>query len=330
MVLISKVKWIKKMNKIEPFFSIIIPIYNKEKHILRALNSVLNQTFQNFEIIIVCDPSTDKSNEIVEAIEDFRIHILYRSLPGPGGYAARNLGIKNASGEWLAFLDADDEWCSNHLEKMRDLYNLYPDVFMLGCGWLSHRDKQEKLDKYYQRYSAKGSHLIDTREYLKKGLHGARPIHTSLACIRRMSPIADDLFIIHPEVKRGGDLFAWLKMICFHKKMAWSNHVGAIYYLDATNMVTKTAPSTGYLMNKKNFIELSKGLDGQEKRLLQLYFNRWLRNDWKSNIHRGCHNFKLGSKLYWKGSFLYACVMYASTVWPQNLRKILGGTGRKL
>lgn len=312
-----------------PFFSIVIPVYNKELHIARALNSVLSQTFQDYEVIIVCDPSTDNSNAEVEKFKDARIRVFYRNEPGPGGYAARNLGIEKAQGEWIAFLDADDEWLPNHLEKMHALSRKFPSVMMMGAGWESKSAQKCTIDKYSRQHQNADCHLVTLSDYLKKGLHGSRPIHTSVACVKRSSPMMNELFIIHPEVKRGGDLFAWLKMLCFHKKMAWSNHVGALYYTDALNMVTKSAPSTAYLMSEEIFKSLSLMLNADEKLLLQKYFNRWLRNDWKSNIHRGCQNFNLAGRLYWRGDFLYAFVLYITTVWPQNLRKLFGFSGRK-
>lgn len=312
-----------------PFFSIVVPVYNKELHVVRAIQSVLNQSFQNFELIIVCDPSTDNSNFEVLRFTDHRIQVFYRNEPGPGGYAARNLGIKKARGEWIAFLDADDEWLPHHLKRLQALSCEFPDIYMIGCGWKSQFVNITKTDKYYKNHELIGDHIINVESYLKKGLHGERPIHTSVACLKRSSPVINDLFIIHPEVKRGGDLYAWLKMICYHREMAWSAHVGAVYYTDAINMVTKTASSTGYLMRPESLNLLSNTLTKTEKRRLQKYFNRWLRNDWKSNIHRGCANFKLGEKLFWRGNFIYALVIYLTTVWPQNLRKFFGGSGRK-
>src|SRR5690625_1627721 len=101
-----------------PFFSVVIPVYNKELYVARAINSILNQSFKDFELIIVCDPSTDSSNSIVRKFSDRRIKVFNRNKPGLGGYAARNLGIKNSSGQWISFLDADDEWYLDHLQKM--------------------------------------------------------------------------------------------------------------------------------------------------------------------------------------------------------------------
>lgn len=314
-----------------PFFSIVMPVYNKATHVAKSIESALKQTFQNYELVIVCDPSTDNSNaEVQKFAHTPNVKILYRTEPGAGGYAARNLGISHSSGEWIAFLDADDEWYPNHLEKMYALSQQYPEAFVMGCSWENRKKDRLELDKYTRKTQHKQAHIISLQDYLSNGLHGKRPIHTSLACVKKSSPIVTEgLFIIHPEVKRGGDLFAWLKLICYHKQMAWSNHVGAIYETLADNMVTKTAPSTGYLMSREVFDQLSTNLDHYEKQLLIRYFNRWLRNDWKSNIHRGCGNFSLKEKLYWKEDFLYAFILYITTVLPQNLRQLVGISGQK-
>ena len=88
--------------------SVVIPLYNKEKYIKRAIESVLNQTFQKFEIIVVNDGSTDKSAEIVQNIKDPRIRLINQKNAGVS--AARNRGIQEAKYEYIAFLDADDFW----------------------------------------------------------------------------------------------------------------------------------------------------------------------------------------------------------------------------
>jgi glycosyltransferase involved in cell wall biosynthesis len=103
--------------------------------VARSVGSVLNQTFRDFELIIINDASTDGSVEEVQKFNDPRIRLLHRDEPGPGGYAARNLGIKEARGKWIAFLDADDEWYPEHLWKMKELSIRYPEVYFMGCGW---------------------------------------------------------------------------------------------------------------------------------------------------------------------------------------------------
>ena len=90
--------------------SVVIPLYNKEKQIKRTLQSVLTQTFQDFEIVIVNDGSTDNSTIEVEKIKDSRIRLIHQENAGVS--AARNKGIEEAKYELIAFLDADDEWKS--------------------------------------------------------------------------------------------------------------------------------------------------------------------------------------------------------------------------
>src|SRR5690606_7754713 len=97
-------------------FSVIIPVHNKAPHLNRSINSVLNQTFLEFELILINDASTDGSMKILESYSDPRIRLLERSTPGPGGYAARNLGIQTAKFKWISFLDADDAWEIDYLE----------------------------------------------------------------------------------------------------------------------------------------------------------------------------------------------------------------------
>lgn len=112
-----------------PFFSVIIPLYNKEKYIEDTLKSVLSQTFADFEVIIVNDGSTDASKDKVLSFGDSRIR--YYDKENGGVSSARNFGIEKASTDYLALLDADDYWYPEFLEKMhRDIIKFpYESVF---------------------------------------------------------------------------------------------------------------------------------------------------------------------------------------------------------
>ncbi|MFY9221885.1 MAG: glycosyltransferase family A protein [Blastocatellia bacterium] len=94
--------------------SVIIPVFNGEKYIKEAINSVLEQTFQDFEIIVIDDGSTDKTEEIVKSFPTSKIH--YEKQVNKGVAAARNGGVELAKNDWIAFLDADDLWVKNKLE----------------------------------------------------------------------------------------------------------------------------------------------------------------------------------------------------------------------
>ncbi|MEL6458329.1 MAG: glycosyltransferase family 2 protein [Cyanobacteria bacterium J06621_15] len=95
--------------------SVIIPLYNADKYIERTLKSVLNQTYQNIEVIIVDDESPDDSVQICQKFTDPRVRIIHQENRGLAG--SRNTGIRHASGEYLAFMDADDIWLPEKLEK---------------------------------------------------------------------------------------------------------------------------------------------------------------------------------------------------------------------
>jgi glycosyltransferase involved in cell wall biosynthesis len=99
--------------------SVIIPLYNKEKIINKTLQSVLFQNFNNFEIVIVDDGSTDDSIKVVNSICDDRIHLIRQKNGGPG--KARNTGVAYAKGEWILFLDADDELADGALNNLNKL-----------------------------------------------------------------------------------------------------------------------------------------------------------------------------------------------------------------
>ena len=107
----------------KPFFSVVIPLYNKENYIADTLNSVINQTFKDFEVIIIDDGSTDNSYEKVSKINDQRIKIIKQANQGLS--KARNTGIKNAQAEYIAFLDADDLWMEDFLQTILNLIGLH-------------------------------------------------------------------------------------------------------------------------------------------------------------------------------------------------------------
>jgi glycosyltransferase involved in cell wall biosynthesis len=108
-----------------PFFSVVIPLYNKEDFIQNTLKSVLNQTFQDFEIIIIDDGSTDKSAEKVKEIDNPKIN--YCRIENQGVSNARNVGIQHSKADYICFLDADDYWYPHFLEQMYKYIQLLPD-----------------------------------------------------------------------------------------------------------------------------------------------------------------------------------------------------------
>jgi len=114
--------------------SVVIPVYNGEKFIARAIDSVLAQTMPAFEIIVVNDGSRDGTAEVLAAYGD-RIRVI--SIPNGGVANARNMGIKAVRGDFVAFLDADDIWVPEKLAKQLEAFKRYPEVGFSCCNFLT-------------------------------------------------------------------------------------------------------------------------------------------------------------------------------------------------
>jgi cellulose synthase/poly-beta-1,6-N-acetylglucosamine synthase-like glycosyltransferase len=114
--------------------SVIIPVFNKAAYITRALDSIANQTFEDFEVIVVDDGSTDDSRARACAHADSRIQVVGQANAGPG--AARNRGIAEASGELLGFLDADDAWLPEYLAAGIRIFDEHHEIAAATCGYI--------------------------------------------------------------------------------------------------------------------------------------------------------------------------------------------------
>jgi glycosyltransferase involved in cell wall biosynthesis len=284
-----------------PAFTVVIPLYNKEPHIGRALRSVVTQSFEDFEVIVVDDASTDRSVAKAQRFDDRRIRLLQRNTPAPGGYAARNLGISEARGEWVAFLDADDEWFPDHLQRFKILIEVYPSAEVLGCGWELHDPSGLYAEWYPDAYSTRnrgrGAHVLGFDDYLRAELAGARPIWTSIACIKRPL-LLDAGGFPDGRTRRGGDVDTWLRCIALAGSMAWSPHVGGVYHRDAVNMVTRTEGFTA-VCERETVRDLLPRYRSETRRLLKRFANRRTVGAWKQMAATREHRFRLAGKLYW-------------------------------
>lgn len=140
----------------EPFISIIIPIYNSGKYLNKCIRSIINQNFRNFEIILINDGSTDNSKEICDkfSLIDNRIKVFH--IINSGVSNARNIGIKNAKGKWITFIDADDWIENNYLLNLQKLatqnscdlicYNYYIDNNGVSKKYCNHKSKTYFLE----------------------------------------------------------------------------------------------------------------------------------------------------------------------------------------
>lgn len=135
-----------------PIISVIIPVYNGEKTISETIKSVLNQTFSDFELIIINDGSQDKTLEIVERIKDPRLKVF--SYPNGGLSASRNRGINHASGDYISFIDADDLWTPDKLEAQFRALQEKPNA-KVAYSWTNYIDESN-------RFCRRGSYITVT------------------------------------------------------------------------------------------------------------------------------------------------------------------------
>ena len=120
-----------------PLVSIVVPTFKSVRHLRRMIESVRTQTFSNWELIIVDGQSRDGTTELVEECRDTQNNpLLYIEQPNQGCCVARNTGIDAARGQFIAFLDSDDEFQPNKLERQLELFTLRPDLGLVYCDFM--------------------------------------------------------------------------------------------------------------------------------------------------------------------------------------------------
>jgi glycosyltransferase involved in cell wall biosynthesis len=158
--------------------SVIIPVYNVEKYISATVQSVLDQTYKNFELLIVDDGSPDRSIEICQQFDDPRIRIIRQ--PNRGVAAARNAGIRQAEGEYIALLDADDLWVPQKLEKHVEHLNSMPGVGVSFCRSAFIDPDDKPLGIYQIHSAAPQSEMVQFQSFGARFLRGSNFKTTSM------------------------------------------------------------------------------------------------------------------------------------------------------
>jgi len=227
--------------------SVIIPLYNKEKTISRAIHSVLNQVYKNFEIIIVNDGSTDKSLEIVQSINDERIKII--SKKNGGVSSARNKGIEAANYEYIAFLDSDDMWLPWHLQNICRMINEHEDI-AVGAYSSKLRKCLSAGDFSSIKYNKGNDVLIDN--YIKEAAIRDDLIHSSNWAVKKTCFY--DIGFYNESLSYGEDVEFYYRLF---KKYKLINHtaVTAVYILDAENRSDKKVFPLAQRFHEFNFTD---------------------------------------------------------------------------
>ncbi len=220
-----------------PRFSVVMPLYNKAAHVRAAIESVFSQTFAAHEILVVDNRSTDGGREIVAAIGDARIKLLDLSAPGPGGYAGRNIGIRAARGDWIAFLDADDLWQPDHLAVLAEGISDDPAVCASATRFDHKFADRAQLQKIAP--ALEQAVTLDFAGFLAAWLAVREcPMWTGAIAIRRETLFEAGLF---PEGRavRGGDKDLWLRVLA-KGALRYDPRVTAVFHRDSDNKVSKS------------------------------------------------------------------------------------------
>lgn len=201
------------------FFSVVIPLHNKAAFVSKTLESVLNQTFDDFEIIIVNDGSTDDSINKVKAHNDKRLSIYENENQGVS--VARNIGIEKSKANYICLLDADDLWKPNHLEDLKQLIEDFP-----NCGLYC---------KAYQKSFFNRNIIKSTYLDLEDGFYGIVPdffYNSLIDCVAWTSAVAfpkkniDRYGGFDKLLRSGQDTDFWIR-VALNEKIVFSNKISA-------------------------------------------------------------------------------------------------------
>lgn len=181
--------------------SVIIPAYNCGKYLKEAVDSVLNQTYKNVEIIIIDDGSTDDTQKVAE---EFSKKVIYHRQPHRGAASARNEGIKRASGDFIAFLDADDVWLKEKVARQVMYFEKNPEVGLVYTDLY-------RLDAGSNRIISKWSDVFPVKEgFVFRDLIERNFIQTSAVMIKKK--VVDEIGFFDEEFKAYEDIDYWVRV----------------------------------------------------------------------------------------------------------------------
>jgi len=208
------------------FFSILIPAYNKAAYVARCLDSVIGQSYEDFEVVFIDDGSTDRTLEIASLYKDKRLRIIHSENRGVS--SARNSAIEASSGKYLLFLDADDAFAPCFLQRVHDdiISADFPNIVIGGLIKISGSDYKTVIS------SVKG--VFDSESYKAVFMHdmienGGLPGYIANKAVSR-DFILSNSFYFNPDLKLAEDLDFWVDCYRFAKSIIVSDNDGYLYY----------------------------------------------------------------------------------------------------
>lgn len=252
--------------------SVVIPLYNKEKQIAHTLQSVLNQTFQDFEIVIVDDGSTDGSVAEVKKFTDPRIRLIHQKNAGVA--VARNSGIEAAKSDLIAFLDADDEWKPKYLATQYYLYQKYPECSVYACNYEFRSIEGKVTPTIIRKLPFTGEDGI-LSNYFEVASCSHPPICSISIMVKKQAIQAIGGFPI--GIKSGEDLLTWARL-AVNEKIAYTKTVLSVFCelesdTDESKAQTRSGSESVVLQSLLDLYESELSLS--IKKQLKQYILRW-------------------------------------------------------
>lgn len=263
--------------------SIVIPLYNKEDFITETVQSVLNQTFTDYELLIVNDGSSDASMEAVNNFTDDRIRMI--SIENSGVSIARNTGIENAKYNWIAFLDADDWWAPTFLEEMYKAIGRNPEFNVFASG-RSHVFKN-RVNRYNNLLIPEDGKTESLNYFQVLGKY-LPAINSSNAIIRKSVIIEAGNF--KPFQKKHEDHDLWMR-ICIDEEIIFVNKNLSFYRKTEENTASKLLYEPSDLCIFLNTITLlKKKTSDNRKKYFERYCNKFVLFAYIKNYSRYSKN----------------------------------------
>jgi len=227
-----------------PFLSVVIPLYNKEYNIEKTIRSVLAQTFQDFELIIINDGSTDTSLKKVEALNDQRISVF--TIKNQGVSSARNYGVSKVQTDYIAFLDADDIWLTNHLENLNQLIEKFPDCG-LYCAAYEKQYKSVTTPAVYKNIPKVNGWMGIVADYFASSINNSIA-WTSATLVPKTVLETLNGFDEAITLGAGEDTDLWIR-VALQYPVAFCNSVTAIHNMTAENRISNSKTELRQFLN---------------------------------------------------------------------------------
>lgn len=250
-------------------FSVIIPLYNKGGLIRSAIQSVLAQTFQDFEIIVVNDGSTDHGANEVLSIQDSRVKLIQQRNQGVS--CARNNGVQHCSGSHICFLDADDLWLPEHLQCLNELIHAVPNAGLYATNY-------RRIDPYGGTYSPKftGDRISVCEDIFRWEMEESPfALLTNSICIPREIFCSEGGFT--PGERVGEDTSLWYR-IASHRPIALIDQVTSIYRLEHSDTIRSNGsmnPDWSFLAYYKEVVASASDIPPERKHSITRFVDRY-------------------------------------------------------